>query len=210
MDVDHLLGAVLDIPPVTRILVLSMLGLALAVRLHFVAEQVLAYIPTATIWGDLWRPFTALAYQGEFDLIMIPNAAQTYMFSSWIETAHYNDSATYAWVLGLMSGVLLAVAPLANIRFPSSALSTAVAYMWMRRNPNDHVLVFFVFRLPADYLIYVQLAFTIMVQPRLVTNEILGLLVGHSVFFLEDVYPKWSRHNPLKLPGGIRSIVRQN
>lgn len=210
MDMDRLLGAVLDIPPVTRVLVLSMLSLAIAVRLHFVAEQLLAYVPAATIGGDVWRPFTALAYQGEFDLIMIPSAAQTYMFSSWIETAHYNDSATYAWVLTLMSGALLAIAPLANIRFPASALSTAIAYMWMRRNPNDHVLVFLVFRLPADYLIYVQLAFTIMVQPRLVTNEILGLLIGHCVFFLEDVYPKWSRHNPLALPAWIRPIARRN
>jgi len=72
-----------------------------------------------------------------------------------------------------------------------------IIYVWARRNP--HIIISFLgvhFRAP--YLPYVFFAFSFLLNGEGLLVDALGIAVGHSYYFLEDVFPYRS--------GGVRIL----
>lgn len=79
------------------------------------------------------------------------------------------------------------VAPFVNVLFFGSALSFMMVYVWARRNPHARMNFLGVFQFSAPYLPWVLLGFSALVGQSLIT-DILGIIVGHLYYFLEDVW----------------------
>jgi len=65
-----------------------------------------------------------------------------------------------------------------------------LVYIWSRRNPQVRMSFLGILNFNAPYLPWVLLGFTILLNKIWPAGDILGLIIGHIYYFLEDVYPK--------------------
>ena len=73
-----------------------------------------------------------------------------------------------------------------------------VVYIWCRKN---HAVQFFVFGLVpvrAPYLTWVYVTMDVMFENTLV-KDIIGIFIGHTIFYLMFVYPKLPLSKGLEL-----------
>ncbi|KAI8987450.1 Der1-like family-domain-containing protein [Mycotypha africana] len=88
-----------------------------------------------------------------------------------------------------------------------------MVYIWSRRNPYIRLNFLGILVFSASFLPWVLLLFSIFLNGQIPTGDILGMLVGHIYYFLEDVWPrdpmshgkKW-----IKTPRIIRWLVEGN
>eukprot|EP00948_MAST-09A_sp_MAST-9A-sp1_P001446 g1446.t1 len=103
---------------------------------------------------------------------------------------------------------MLIVAPYVQIHFLGSSLTFMMVYLWGRRNPHVPMAFFVFIPFPAPYLPWVFLLVALLFGNSL-TNDLLGIAVGHIFYFLEDVYPRlakirgWPIKHFLRLPAAF-------
>jgi len=103
--------------------------------------------------------------------------------------------------------IMMLIAPFVNIPFFGSSLTFMMVYLWGRR--NEHIRMNFLGLLPftAPYLPWVLLAFS-LVLGNSATVDLIGIAVGHTYFYLDDIYPRvaelrgWNPRRILRLPVG--------
>lgn len=83
---------------------------------------------------------------------------------------------------------LLAIASVTVMPFLGHSLSSTLVYIWSRRNPETR-LSFFGFVFTAPYLPWVLMAFSLVLNGAIPTDEILGVVIGHVWYFFNDLYP---------------------
>jgi len=81
-----------------------------------------------------------------------------------------------------------------------------VVYVWSRRNPNVRMSFLGLFTFNAPYLPYVIVGIEGLLGQSLSIFDILGIMIGHLYFFLEDVYPKYSGRRLLRTPSFLKTI----
>ncbi|KAG6474820.1 derlin-2.2-like [Zingiber officinale] len=92
-----------------------------------------------------------------------------------------------------------------NILFLSNSLTFMMVYVWSKHNPFIHMSFLGIFTFTAAYLPWVLLGFSILVGSS-TWVDVLGMIAGHTYYFLEDVYPKMSGRRPLKTPSFIKAL----
>jgi Derlin-2/3 len=104
--------------------------------------------------------------------------------------------------------VMVLMALFVNIVFLGSALTIMLVYVWSRRNPyvrfvykkNEEEFsleLFYLFRMnffgllnfQAPYLPWVLFAFSLLLGNSVVV-DLMGIIVGHIYYFLEDIFPR--------------------
>ena len=85
------------------------------------------------------------------------------------------------------------MAPIVQIPFLAGALTFQLSYIWARRNPQVRMNFLGVLDFNAPYLPWVMLGFSLVLNNRLPIQDVVGIIVGHVYYFLEDVYPITSR-----------------
>jgi len=73
--------------------------------------------------------------------------------------------------------------------FLSSPLSFTLVYIWSRRHPETVLSFLGIFTFTAPYLPFVLLIFSLLIHTSLPKGDIIGIIVGHIFYFLEDVWP---------------------
>ena len=63
-----------------------------------------------------------------------------------------------------------------------------MVYVWARRNPHVRMSFLGLFSFHAPYLPWVLLSFSVLLGNS-ATIDLIGIIVGHVYYFLEDVYP---------------------
>ncbi|OUM67775.1 hypothetical protein PIROE2DRAFT_34108, partial [Piromyces sp. E2] len=86
--------------------------------------------------------------------------------------------------------ILLPILTVKSQFFLSTPLTFMLVYIWSRRNPQVRMSFLGILNFNAPYLPWVLLGFTILLNNIWPTGDILGLIIGHVYYFLEDVYPK--------------------
>ena len=81
------------------------------------------------------------------------------------------------------------VAPYVHLYYLGSSLISVMVYLWARRNPNVRLSFLGVVTFTAPYLPWVFFGFTTLVSGRLAVKDLLGILVGHLYYCLDDVWP---------------------
>ena len=72
-----------------------------------------------------------------------------------------------------------------------------LVYVWARRNPFVRMNFFGLLTFQAPYLPYVLLGFSLLLGNS-VSVDLLGMAVGHTYYYLEDIFPNQ--------PGGFKII----
>ena len=81
------------------------------------------------------------------------------------------------------------IAAYTNVHFLGSALSFMMVYVWGRRNEDVRMSFLGFFTFNAPYYPYVMLGFSVLLGNSILM-DLIGILVGHTYYFLEYVYPK--------------------
>ena len=80
------------------------------------------------------------------------------------------------------------VAVYTNVHFLGSALTFMMVYVWGRRNEDVKMSFLGFFTFTAPYLPWVMLGFSVLLGNG-ITMDLIGIVVGHTYYFLEFVYP---------------------
>ena len=80
------------------------------------------------------------------------------------------------------------VAAYANVHFLGHAMTFMMLYVWGRRNEDVKMSLMGVFTFHAPYFPWVMLGFSVLLGNS-VTTDLMGIIVGHTYYFLEYVYP---------------------
>lgn len=97
-----------------------------------------------------------------------------------------------------------------KIPFLSQSLTSMLTYVWSRRNPSIRINFLGVFTFDAPYLPWALIAFSLFIHGNTPWSDVLGVAVGHSYYYLEDVYPNLPGshgHRPLATPTIIQLLL---
>jgi Derlin-2/3 len=90
-------------------------------------------------------------------------------------------------LFGLVNFIFAAFA--FGLEFMADSVSFMFLYLWSRKHPDMEVNFFDVFIFRSCYMTYFYLIMTFLCGFTPV-NQIIGCVVGHLYFFLEDVVPR--------------------
>ncbi|CAH0476818.1 unnamed protein product [Peronospora belbahrii] len=134
--------------------------------------------------GQVWRLVTNFMFFGLFSLDFLFHMYFVVRYCRLLEEGSFRGrTADFVYMLLLGALAMILVAPFVSIHFLGSSLTFMMVYLWGRR--NEHVRMSF-------------LGFA--------TTDLIGIIVGHGYYFLEDVYPTianirgWKTQRPLATP----------
>lgn len=84
---------------------------------------------------------------------------------------------------------MIIMALFVNIVFLGSALTIMLVYVWSRRNPYVRMNFFGLLNFQAPYLPWVLFAFSLLLGNSVIV-DLMGIVVGHIYYFLEDIFPR--------------------
>ncbi len=73
-------------------------------------------------------------------------------------------------------------------------------YVWSKKNPQIQMSLFGILNFKAPYAPWVMLGLTFILGHGFPTGDVVGIVVGHIYYFLEDVYPKVNNRHIIKTP----------
>jgi len=180
-----------DIPPVTRTYVSLCCATTVACALDLVSPLTLYFNARAIVTRlQLWRLLTNFLFFGPFGLDFLFHMFFLVRYARLLEEGAFRARpADFVYMLLLGAAVMTALAPFLNIQFLGSSLTFMMVYVWGRRNDSVRMSFLGVFQFTAPYLPWVLLAFSVVLGNS-PTVDLLGIMVGHVYYFLEDIYPQ--------------------
>lgn len=196
-----------EIPPVSRTyLALSFITTA-ACALEFVSPFSL-YFNSRLIFeeGEVWRLFTNFLFFGPFGLDFLFHMYFLVRYSRLLEENSFRGrTADFVFMLFFGASVMTAFAPFVSVNFLGSSLTFMMVYLWGRRNRWERLSFLGIFPFTAPYLPWVLLFFSLVLGHSVIIDMI-GIVVGHMYYYLEDVWPAiadargWKRRKLLSTP----------
>ncbi|KAH7882330.1 Der1-like family-domain-containing protein [Phlebopus sp. FC_14] len=182
----ELVAELRKIPPVTRLLVGSSLGVTLPTHLRLVSVyKVLFITELITQNWEIWRPYTSLFLGGEginylFELVML------YRNSNSLESSHYERrSSDYAWQLFLASiGIIVLNRPLGSYKHDRALLHTITYVLCSLSPPGAQASVMGLLAVPIAYFPYALLGMDMLSGMHVAAQGVSGMLVGHLWWWL--------------------------
>jgi hypothetical protein len=96
------------IPPITRVLILTMLGMGSLINLEICDNSTFIYDEYLTIKRqEYWRFFTSILFQNEFGLVSIINAFIFYQYTAGLEDHSYRTKSADFFQLILLIFLIL-------------------------------------------------------------------------------------------------------
>jgi Derlin-2/3 len=209
-----------NMPPITKIFATSCVATTLAIHLDLVSPLAIYLNFDAVLArGQWWRLVSNFFF---FDYISLNFIFQMFFLirhSRMLEEGSFHGRRgdfVFLWLWAATALLLLDASfyfaadysdwiP-SKILVLGPSLSFVILYVWSRRNPSVMMSFFGVFTFTAPYLPWVILGFgTFLGQSPLV--DLLGIIVGHLYYFLEDVYPAQTGIRLLRTPRWFVSLV---
>eukprot|EP00386_Alphamonas_edax_P013096 GDKI01040593.1.p1 GENE.GDKI01040593.1~~GDKI01040593.1.p1 ORF type:complete len:214 (-),score=24.51 GDKI01040593.1:28-669(-) len=187
VELDQIIGR---LPPVTKLYLVLSVGLMAGCSLDLVSPFTL-YLNWELVIKELqlWRLITCFFFFGTFGIQFFWNCYILIFYcSSLEEVAFRNKSADFLWMLIVTMSLLLCLSYFfGSSYFFSGAMIDVMTYIWGRRNPHARMNVFF-FTVRAPYLPWALAGMSLLLGGQ-IKDHLLGIAVGHTYFFFEDVYP---------------------
>jgi Derlin-2/3 len=144
--------------------------------------------------GQWWRLVTNFCWFGDSALDFFMHMAFLLRYAKGLEDGYGRDRWwDFAFCLCTCAGALMALAPFfPNIVFFGPSLTFMLVYLWSRRNPGMQMNLFYLLTITAPYLPWVLMGFSALVGHS-GYRDLLGIAVGHTYFFLEDVWPSLAK-----------------
>lgn len=186
----------LEIPIVTRVYLTLVALTSFACTLDIIKPIQLYFNWNLILHNrEFWRLITSFLYFGNFSIDFIFHMFFISRYSRMLEEGSFRGrTADYFWMIMLGVVAFIIVIPIFTARsqflFLSTPLTFMLVYIWSRRNPQVRMSFLGILNFNAPYLPWVLLGFTILLNNIWPAGDILGLIIGHIYYFLEDVYPK--------------------
>eukprot|EP00245_Coleochaete_scutata_P007199 TRINITY_DN22324_c0_g1_i1.p1 TRINITY_DN22324_c0_g1~~TRINITY_DN22324_c0_g1_i1.p1 ORF type:complete len:239 (-),score=34.36 TRINITY_DN22324_c0_g1_i1:763-1479(-) len=160
---------------------------------------------------QVWRLVTNFFYFGSLSLDFLFHMFFLARYCKLLEeTSFRGRTADFFFMLVFGGTLLTAIAPFVHIQFLGPSLTFMMVYVWGRRNPNVQMSFLGLFSFTAPYLPWVLLGFSVLLKSSPLI-DLLGMAVGHTYYFLEDVYPRLTGGRRfLKTPGFIKAVFPDN
>ncbi|KAK7077158.1 Derlin-2 [Halocaridina rubra] len=185
--------------PVTRAYTTACVITTLLVQLDLVSPFQLYFNPILIFRHyQVWRLVTTFLFFGTIGFNFLFNMLFTYRYCRMLEEGSFRGR-TADFVLMMVFGgtCMLCFALFCSLLFLGQAFTIMLVYVWARRNPFVRMNFFGLLNFQAPYLPWVLLGFSVLLGNSILV-DLVGILVGHIYYFLEDVFPQRS--------GGIRLL----
>jgi len=186
-----LLSWYMEIPIVSRIYVTSAFLTTAGCAMDLISPYSLYFnLDLIVQEGQIWRLFSSFVFFGMFSIDFLFHIYFLVRYCRLLEEGDFRGrTANFLLMIIFAITMIIIIAPFARVHtFLGSALTFMMTYVWGRRNEDVKMSMFGVLTFTAPYLPWVMLIFTFMVGNP-ITMDIIGILVGHTYYFLEYVYP---------------------
>jgi len=154
---------------------------------------------------EIWRLFTAFLFHGRLGFPFLIHMVFLVQYGKSLEqTMFFGKTADYVYFLGVGSLLLLVIAFFLNLPILGMSLIMMIIYLWSRKNPNVVMSFMFGIRFQSFYFPWVLVIFNVLLG-GFPLSELMGIIVGHVYFFLEDIYPATGGPRLLKTPNFLYS-----
>ncbi|ELA41097.1 uncharacterized protein VICG_01890 [Vittaforma corneae ATCC 50505] len=194
-------------PPITRILVFLTIIVSLSVYLDLLAPQQISYSRFYLKDFEFHRIFTTFFYYGRMNFELVMNFIFLYRYSSMLEES-YGKTSEYLYTILLIFFCLFFTSNVFYVPFLGTSLSNTITYLWTRKNPQSIVQIFGFVSFSAFYLPFIFPVVTLIFEGNVSKDEIVGIVVGHIIFYFTEVYPKFGK-NFLKTPCALHRLFKE-
>jgi len=182
-----ILTEIRKIPPVTRFLVGSSLGITIPAITKLVSPYHLIFLSGRVVdnW-EFWRLYTSF-FLGSMKLDYIFELAMLYRNSNALESTHYERrSSDYAWQLFFACLTLIGLnRPLQSMSHTRSLLHTLTYLMCALSPPGAQTSVMGLITIPVAYFPYALLGMDLLMGGTIAAAQgVSGMLVGHVWWWL--------------------------
>lgn len=202
------------IPPVTRAYVGAAVACTALCTLDLVSPYSL-YMSWASVvgGGQIWRLLTTFVFFGsKFSIDFIFHMFFLVRYCGSLESSSYRGRrADFATMILFGAILMLVLGPALRLTFLGSSLTFMMVYVWSRRNHMAQMNFLGLFQFTAPYLPWVLLTFSMVLGGNGLV-DILGIIVGHVYYFLNDVFPGMT-HPPIRLlktPRFLRLLLQDD
>ncbi|XP_037289822.1 derlin 2 isoform X2 [Rhipicephalus microplus] len=137
----------------------------------------------------VWRLITTFLFFGTLGFAFFFNMLFTVRYCRMLEEGSFRGRTADFFYMFLLGGSLIIVIGMfVNQLFLGHAFTTMLVYIWSRRNPYFRLNFFGLINFQAPYLPWVLLGFSLILGNSVIV-DIVGVIVGHIYYFLEDVFP---------------------
>ncbi|KAI4292932.1 Derlin-2/3 [Pancytospora philotis] len=185
-------------PPITRILTALIVLVTLLVYLHALQPHQVMYSRFYLPKLELHRLFTTFLFFGQPSIEVALHVIFFYRYSLMLESS-YGRTSDYAYMLAIIMVLLLVMSSIYYVPLLGPSLSCTITYIWTRKNPYAIVQIMGFISFYAFYLPFLVPMFTLIFDGKVSMDEIVGIIVGHVVYYLQDVYPRFGK-DLLKTP----------
>ncbi|ODM90037.1 Derlin-2 [Orchesella cincta] len=199
----------LEIPPVTRAFTTACVLTTVAVHMELVTPYDLYFNPYLIVMQhQWWRLLTTFLFLGTISFNFVFNIAFTHRYCRTLEEASYRGKTADFVMMFIFGGVsTVIIAYFINMIFLGQAFTMMLIYVWSRHNPMVRMSFFGVFNFQAPLLPLVLLGFSFLLGNS-VQTDLIGIVVGHSYYFLHDVFPNQPNgFRILKTPQFMRRLL---
>lgn len=199
------------VPIVTRIYMTGIAIVSLACHLNYVGPLQLYFNYRLTFQRhQWWRLVTPFLYFGpiSFDFIFHMFFLLRYCRLLEEDSVFRHRPADFIVMIFFGALMMLAISPIFKAAFLSTSLTFMIVYVWSRRNPLVLMNFLGAFNFYAPAMPWVLLTVSFFVSGRIPTADFIGIVVGHSYYYLSDVYPRVAhRSSPLAAPQWLKDLV---
>mmetsp|Transcript_40658 Transcript_40658/g.96552 ORF Transcript_40658/g.96552 Transcript_40658/m.96552 type:complete len:264 (-) Transcript_40658:623-1414(-) len=180
----------LEIPIITRCYFTISVVTTLACYFDLISPFTL-YLNYRLIWEkmEVWRIFSNFFFFGMPSLDFVFHMYFLVRYCRWLEETSFRGKPSDMFTMILFgASLMLVIAPFSSVFFLGHSLTFMMVYVWSRR--NDHrmnFMGFFFFNAP--YLPWVLLVFSMILGASPVV-DLVGIIVGHLYYYLEDIVPR--------------------
>jgi len=203
-----------NMPIITRAYMTGCFMTTMAVYLDLVSPIAL-FLNFNVIWKEMeiWRLVTNFFFFDYFGLNFLFHMFFLVRHSRLLEEGSFRGKTADYFFMMLFGAILLILVDYAmyvmpwspKVMFLAPSLAFMVVYVWSRRNPYVSLSFLGLFNFTAPFLPWVILGFGVLLGQSPV-YDLLGIVVGHIYYFLEDVYPRTSGRRILATPGFIKAM----
>lgn len=199
-----------SVPPITRFYCGGVLLTTIGIKLNFLSPLKIYFNPELIYQGEYWRLFSSFFFFGNFNLHFIFHMMFIYRYCKVLEEESYRGRTADFVFLFLFSGTLVLITGfVTGMMWLGMAFTQVFVYIWARRNPYT-LLSFLGFIIRAPFIPWVFAGFSILLGGE-VQSDLVGIVVGHVYYFLEDVFPlQEGGFKLLNTPEFMKRIFNEN
>ncbi|CAH6789830.1 derlin-3 isoform X1 [Phodopus roborovskii] len=193
----------LQVPTVTRAYTAACVLTTAAVQLELLSPFQLYFNPHLVFRKfQVWRLITTFLFFGPLGFGFFFNMLFVFRYCRMLEEGSFRGRKADFVFMFLFGGVLMTLLGfLGSLFFLGQALMAMLVYVWSRRSPHVRVNFFGLLNFQAPFLPWALMGFSMLLGNSVLT-DLLGIVVGHIYYFLEDVFPNQ--------PGGKRLLLTPN